>query len=35
MLTPGEYPLQAHCGNIVLVQFVVFENCTGIQVSLL
>lgn len=35
MLTPVEYPLQTHCDDIVLIQFVVFENCTGAQDSLL
>jgi hypothetical protein len=35
MLTPVEYPLQTHCDDIVLIQFVVFANCTGVQGSLL
>jgi len=32
MLTPVEYPLQTHRDDIVLIQFVVFTNCTGFLV---
>jgi len=35
MLTPAEHPLQTHCDDIVLIQLLVFTNCTGLRVSLL